>query len=124
MSERYKAPSGYVLPPEDGDLLAECKVTVFRSSGPGGQHKNTSNTAVRLQHEPTGIVTIGRRERSQSRNMKAAVDRLRERLKELLRPPKKRKKTRVPKASKRKRLEDKKRRGALKQKRKDPEKWD
>ena len=124
MSDKPKAPRGYKLPSEDGELLEECKVTVFRSSGPGGQHKNTSNTAVRLQHEPTGLVVIGRRERSQSRNLQDALERLREKVEKLLQKPKKRKKTRVPKKAKEKRLQEKKQRGEIKRKRQDPKNWD
>ena len=124
MSDKPKAPSGYKPPSEDGELLEGCTVTVFRSSGPGGQHKNTSNTAVRLQHEPTGLVVIGRRERSQSRNLKDALERLREKIENLLKKPKKRKKTRVPKKAKEKRLQEKKQRGEIKRKRQDPKSWD
>lgn len=68
------------LPPDDDNLLAECDVTMFRASGPGGQHVNTTDSAVRLQHRPSGIVVVSRKHRSQHRNKAAAVTRLREKV--------------------------------------------
>ena len=41
---------------DDDDLLAQCRVETMRGSGPGGQHRNKVESAVRLTHEPTGIV--------------------------------------------------------------------
>ena len=108
-------PDDYRLPDSADDLLAECDVTTFMASGPGGQHRNRTQSAVRLHHRPSGIVVIGRRERSQHRNRAAALARLRERLEALLAPPPKpRRPTRVTAAAKRRRLEEKRRRGALK----------
>ena len=104
----------YRLPEEDEALLAECDLSYFRSSGPGGQHKNRTETAVRLFHRPTGITTIGRRERSQRRNLEDALTRLREKIARLLVKPKRRKPTRPSRASKEKRIEEKKQRGRLK----------
>lgn len=63
-------------------LKKDCDITKFRSSGPGGQHKNVTDSAVRLKHRPTGIVVIGRRHRSQHRNLQDALERLAEKLKE------------------------------------------
>jgi protein subunit release factor B len=107
----------YVLPPDDEDLLAECDVTAFRASGPGGQHRNTSLTAIRLRHRPSGLVTIGRRERSQRRNLEDALARLRRRLEEILVEPKVRRPTRPSAAARRRRVEEKKRRSARKRER-------
>ena len=117
-------PEGYRIPSDDDDLLHECKVTTFRASGPGGQHKNKSDTAVRLQHEPTGMVVIGKRERSQRRNLNDALTRLREKLNKLLEKPKPRKATKPSKASKEKRITEKKQRSGTKQLRSRVEKED
>jgi protein subunit release factor B len=79
-------PEGYRLPETDEALLAQCEVQVFRATGPGGQSVNTTDSAVRLIHRPTGIVVVARRERSQLRNKNDAVLRLRERIAEAMRP--------------------------------------
>ena len=73
-------PDDYVIPKSDDALLAECDVQVFRASGPGGQSVNTTDSAVRLIHRPSGIVVVGRRERSQLRNKSDCLKRLRARL--------------------------------------------
>lgn len=75
MDERYNIP-------DDDALLAECRVNTFRSTGHGGQSVNTTDSAVRLTHVPTGTVVVARRERSQYLNKRAALARLRERLAE------------------------------------------
>jgi protein subunit release factor B len=105
----------YRLPESDEELLAECDVTAFRSSGPGGQHRNKTLTSIRLHHRPSGLVVIGRRERSQTRNLNDAVRRLREKLKTLLTPSKARVKTRPGRAAKERRLEEKRRRSRTKE---------
>jgi ribosome-associated protein len=75
------------IPESDDALLAECDVQVFHASGPGGQSVNTSDSAVRLRHRPSGIVVVARRERSQLRNKRDALERLRFRLEQLNAPP-------------------------------------
>ena len=70
----------YDIPADDDALLAECDVWVFRATGAGGQSVNTTDSAVRLRHRPSGIVVVGRRERSQLQNKRACLERLRGRL--------------------------------------------
>ena len=60
----------------EGDL----EIAFFKSSGPGGQHKNKRETAVRVRHVPTGIAVEATEERSQARNREVALERLAERL--------------------------------------------
>ena len=55
---------------------ADLKFETFRAGGSGGQHQNTTNSAVRVTHIPTGTVAISRDERSQHRNKKTALRRL------------------------------------------------
>ena len=81
-----EVPEDYRLPETDEALLGECDVQVFRATGPGGQSVNTTDSAVRLKHRPTGIVVVCRRERSQLRNKHDCVRRLRERIAEAQRP--------------------------------------
>jgi peptide chain release factor 2 len=55
---------------------AEIRMEVFRASGAGGQHINKTSSAVRLIHEPTGLVASSQEERSQLQNHKKAMNRL------------------------------------------------
>jgi len=100
-------PPDYVIPDTDEALLAQCEVQVFRATGPGGQSVNTTDSAVRLIHRPSGIVVVARRERSQLRNKGDALKRLREKLVDAQRVRAPRHKTRPSRASVKRRLEAK-----------------
>src|SRR5436305_8178235 len=93
-------PPPYTL---DRDILErEVEIEVFRASGPGGQHVNKTESALRLTHPPSGVVVIAQDSPSQHRNRDTAFRRLAERLARLNHVPKKRVPTR-PTASARKR---------------------
>jgi hypothetical protein len=64
----------------DSALLKECRVTFGRASGPGGQHRNKVETAVRIEHLPTGMSASAGERRTQRENHHAALRRLRLRL--------------------------------------------
>lgn len=114
-------PGGYVLPDTDDALLAECDVHVFRASGPGGQSVNTTDSAVRLVHRPTGVTVVCRRARSQLRNKTECVRRLRTRLEALGRTRAPRVPTGPSAAARKRRVEGKVRRARIKRMRRAPE---
>jgi hypothetical protein len=61
----------------DDQLLAQCEVDTYRASGPGGQKRNKTSSAVRLRHPPSGLLVIAEESRSQHENKAKALRRLR-----------------------------------------------
>lgn len=87
---------------------ADIKIEYYRASGPGGQHRNTTDSAVRIRHLPTGIVAQASESRSQFQNRDKAMERLAEMLRKRAQKAKKRVATKVPRGAKEKRLTQKK----------------
>jgi peptide chain release factor-like protein len=71
----------------DSQLLKQCEVDTYRASGPGGQKRNKTSSAVRLRHSPSGLLVIAEESRSQHENKARALRRLRRRLYLKLREP-------------------------------------
>src|SRR5512144_1720648 len=72
MSNDSKRPSELALE----RLARECTITPFKSSGPGGQKKNKTESSVRVKHLPTGITRIATESRSQHVNRERALERV------------------------------------------------
>ena len=64
------------LPDHLRRLLRDCDVETYRGSGPGGQHRNKTESAVRMTHLPSGIVRVATEHRSQLRNRLLALERI------------------------------------------------
>jgi hypothetical protein len=64
----------------DAQLLNQCEVDTYRASGPGGQKRNKTSSAVRLRHPPSGLIVIAEESRSQHENRARALRRLRQAL--------------------------------------------
>ncbi|PKU68958.1 uncharacterized protein LOC110111878 isoform X2 [Dendrobium catenatum] len=69
--------AGEYLRLSDEELMAQCEMDTFKASGPGGQHRNKRESAVRLKHLPTGIIAQAVEDRSQHKNRASALSRLR-----------------------------------------------
>lgn len=62
---------------DDAALFAQCEFDRYRASGPGGQKRNKTESAVRLRHRPTGLEAQANESRSQHENRARALSRLR-----------------------------------------------
>lgn len=89
------------------ELAHDCEVQVFRATGPGGQGVNTTDSAVRMKHIPSGITVTARESRSQFQNRSSCLRKLRAELERRGCPPRRRVKTKVPQRSRQCRLNDK-----------------
>jgi protein subunit release factor B len=108
------------LPESDADLLRECEVETFRASGPGGQHVNKTESAIRLRHLPSGVVVTSQQERRQHRNKALCLQKLRKKISQLNYRPPRRVPTRIPHGVKNRMLEEKARRSQIKRLRSKP----
>lgn len=109
-----------ILPESDEELLRECVVETFRSSGPGGQHVNKTESAVRLRHPASGTIVTSQQERSQHRNKALCLQKLRKKIEQLNHRPARRVPTRIPRSAKNRTLEAKARRSQVKRLRSKP----
>ena len=91
----------------DEQLLEQCEIESFSSSGSGGQHVNTTDSAMRIRHLPTGLTVVAREERSQYLNKLHCVAKLREKLEKLYKKQKPRIPTKKPRSAKEKVLKTK-----------------
>ena len=97
------------LPEPLARLARECEITPYKSSGPGGQKKNKTESSVRVRHLPTGIVRIATESRSQIANRETALERVWLELRRRAQRPKPRVKTRPSRGAVEQRLTEKKR---------------
>ena len=105
-------------------LKKHCNVETYRASGPGGQHRNKTESAVRMTHLPTGIVRVATEHRSQLRNRELALERIWRALEARRRKPKPRVATKPSKAASSRRLNEKKQDAAKKRARQRPDSED
>jgi protein subunit release factor B len=101
-------------------LARDCEITPYRSSGPGGQKKNKTESSVRVRHLPTGITRIATESRSQIRNRELALERVWEELKRRASKPKPRRPTKPSRTAVERRLVEKRRSSERKRERREP----
>ncbi len=99
----------------------EIEITFYKSSGPGGQKRNVTESSVRVRHLPTGIIVVSTSSRSQHRNKQQALDELKRRLAKRRHRPKPRVRTRPSMGAIARRMDSKKRRATLKKNRRPPD---
>ncbi len=104
-----------ILPESDEDLLALCEIQTYRSSGSGGQHVNTTDSAVRLIYLPSNIVVTSQQERSQYLNKLCCIEKLREKVALLNYRKPYRVPTKIPRGKKEEALNKKTKHGKKKQ---------
>jgi len=102
------------LPEHLERLARDCDVEPYRSSGPGGQKKNKTESSVRVRHRPTGIVRVATESRSQYRNREAALERVWTELQRRARRRKPRIATKPTAAARTRRMDEKRRTGTTK----------
>lgn len=103
------------LPAHLERLARDCEITAYRSSGPGGQKKNKTESSIRVVHLPTGITRVATESRSQTRNKAAALERVWDEIERRARKRKPRIATRPGKAAADRRIREKKRAGEIKE---------
>ncbi len=106
------------------DLKKQVILHTFRASGPGGQHRNVTDSGVRIVHKLSGVVVTATESRSQLQNKEKAFERLIVRLKTLNRTPKRRIPTKKTRAARERELDVKHRHQTKKKMRGRPEEED
>lgn len=96
------------------ELERDCEIQAFRASGPGGQCVNTTDSAVRMTHLPSGLTVVSRESRSQFRNRQLCLQKLRAEFTRRAVPPKVRRATKPSRHARERRLANKRHRAHLK----------
>lgn len=117
MASKIKQCGGHALPPyriDRGGLERDVVIETFRTGGPGGQHRNVTESAVRLVHLPSGVRVTAAESRSQHQNREIAFEWLARRLQALNRVARPRVPTRPRSGAVERRLREKHERQQLK----------